>query len=153
MVIEEHHGVTSLFQQLGYVGVRHAHNAVNTGLTNDVAHMIKTYSFAIIWSEFPIAGVHVRLQRYHARMAQLCTWARLCYDVGVPFVLFGSFGRKWQDPQLKVMFDDQKLHKSYHRMCHFKLKVDSSQTDPSSTCFVAASTASLPSHSCECGLP
>ena len=141
------------FQRLGLTVERHAHRALNTGLTNLIPHKIKQLHYLAVWSEFPISGLHVRTDRIFPHMSQLCAWARLCADVDTPFILLGSFGKKWSDPQLKVMIDDGRLHISHHRLCHFGLKVDNSQVEPSNTCFVAASTRHLPSHCCRCDVP
>ena len=152
LLIEETHGAAAEFQRLGFTVERHAHRAINTGLTNCIPQKIKQRQYTALWSEFPITGPHIRAERAFAHMSQLCAWARLCADVGIPFILFGSFGKKWADPQLRVMIEDRRLHVSYHRLCHFGLKVDSTQQEPSSTCFVSASSFSLPSHCCRCGV-
>ena len=89
-----------------------------------MARDIKESKYLAVWSEFPIPGCHsIRADRAHAHMAQICSWARLCRDNAIPFIMFGSFGKKWGDPQVKAMVDDRRLHMAYHRLCHFGIKM------------------------------
>ena len=42
------------------------------------------------------------------------------------------------------------LGKSYHRLCHFGLRLDPAQQAPSRTCFVMASNIHVSGHACQC---
>ena len=142
--------MTEVVQSHGYEAERHAHKALNTGVTNNISGQIKQNVIACIWSEFPIPSMHVANDHYHAHITQLCTWARLCYDTGTLFVLYGSVGRKWRNAQLEALCDDNRLHRAYHRLCAFGLKTVSSQTEPSSACFLTLSTRHFQNHPCKC---
>ena len=125
---------------------------MNTGATNHISNDIKQGKIKVLWSEFPIKGHSVKLDRFFAHMSQLGIWARLCSDNGVDFMLVGSFGPKWNDAQIETMIADGLLSTSYHRMCHFNLKVDSSQKEPSGSCFVIAANFLVKSHPCICNV-
>ena len=153
MVIEDAHGISAKLQDLEFTVERHCHRTVNTGFTNDITHRIKQGNFALVWSEFPLPGQHLQPSKMFAHFSQLCCWARLCSDTGTPFVLFGSFGKKWENAQVKALVNDAHLSVAHHRLCHFNLRVDSSQAEPSSTCFMSASTFRMESHRCQCSVP
>ena len=153
LVIEDAHGISAKLQDLNFSVERHCHRTVNTGFTNTIAHRIKQGNFAFVWSEFPLAGQHIQPSKVFAHFSQLCCWARLCSDTGTPFVLFGSFGKKWDDAQVRALITDVRLTVAHHRLCHFGLRVDSSQAEPSSTCFISASTFPIASHRCQCSVP
>ena len=152
IIVEQHHGVTPVFQAAGFSVERHSHRDINTGLTNKIAHDIKQNMITLLWSEFPIVGYHVAPDKYFAHLAQLMSWANMCADVGILFILFGAFGSKWKDSQVEAMINTKRLMISHHRMCHFNLHVDATSTEPSSTCFVTASTKPLKPHPCKCNV-
>ena len=65
-------------------------------------------------------------------------------------ILFGSFNQL-RDGQIEDLLQDKVIKKSYYRMCHFGESVEDLPAGvKSATCFVAASTIDLPSHSCKC---
>ena len=114
MVFEKHHGITDTLQTLGYTVERHTHREINTGLTNLVAGNIKKSHYLAIWIEFPISGMHIRSDRSFAHFSQLCSWGRLCADTSTPYVLFGSFGKKWSNPQLQTLVNDGRFYVAHH---------------------------------------
>ena len=143
-MVESAHGVTAAFASFGYSTERHDHRAVDTGLTNAVAHRIRTGEFSAAWIQMPIAQLHVRKDRYFACMSQICLWARLCQECRVPLVIFGLVSTVRRDPQVEIALGNGTLTMSFHRMCHFGLKVDATQAQPSSVCFAAARRAPPP---------
>ena len=152
LVIEEFHGLAATFQNLGFCVVRHQHRALNTGITNGVPREIKQGVYAVVCSEFPLQQ-HIRKTRAHAHRAALCSWARR-HDVGIPLLITGSAGtlkhHSWADDQIHKMVRDQRLHITYHRICHFGVKVDTSRTEPSASSIAIAATVDLPQHPCVC---
>ena len=142
--------MTEALTDNGYTCVRHSHDAVNTGMTTHISHDIKQHKYTAMWVEYPLKGQHVRPRRWFAYMSQLCVWANLCLGIGIQFILFGSTGKKWEDPQLQVMMSENKLHVSKHRLCHYGIKIDPFQSEPSGTCFATASTIPIKGHPCLC---
>ena len=104
----------------------------------------------LLWIEFPLLNQHVPKDTYCAHMSQVCTWSRLCSDGQVPFVLFRSAGRKWQDPQLDLIREESVVYSSAHRACAFKVKVGVLQKESSLASFLALSTIKIPSSPCKC---
>ena len=153
LVIEPAHATTRVSIDMGFLGTRHAHNAMNTGMTSDVAHYIKKSAFAFVWAELPIIGHHLRKDRDFARTSQLLEWACLACVADVPFVIFGSHGSKWHDRQIKAGLAKQRLLMSRHQLCHFGFKVNASSDKPSSTCLVAVAPWKAPLHPCRCEAP
>ena len=145
--------MAEVFTEYGYTTTRHTHEAVNTGLTQHLSRELKEMKYAVVWIEFPIEGHHVRPKKYFAHMAQLCNWASLCAGIGTQLIIFGSTGKKWSDPQLQILLCDGKLHIAKHRACHFGIKLDAMQSEPSGSCFATASTQKIPSHQCKCDVP
>ena len=128
LVIEHSHAMTEALSDNGLTCIRHSHDAVNTGMTGHISHDIKEHKYAAMCVEFPFKGQHVRPRKWFAHMSQLCVWANLCFGIGIQFILFGSTGKKWDDPQLQIMMDDKKMHISKHRLCHFDIKIDPFQS-------------------------
>ena len=150
IVLEETHGVAEAFADQGLRVVRHNHRAVNTSSTNRIAHEIKSNRVVFFYSEYPITGKNLLPGTEYAHFSQLITWARLCHDIGVPFLLFGSFGKKWRQDQLQTAIADGLLRLTHQRLCAFGLKIDNTMAAPSATCFVAASTFNVRPHRCQC---
>lgn len=126
------------------------HRALATGMTGEVLQMIRTKVFDFIFAEFPIAGRHIPQESMHKICSTICHWAKAAADSGTLFVLFGLDGKKWMEPQISAILDERVLHKAWHRACHFGIKIDATQPQPSSTCWVTASTMQLASHKCNC---
>ena len=153
LVVEDKHGHAQTFINFGLQVVRHQPRQLNTGMTNSVAQKIKDCEFSAVVTEMPVAGVHVAPPRHHAAVHQLCTWATLCLAVGIPMIFIGTFGEKWNDPQIAALVADKQLHISHHRMCYYGVKVNPTLTKPSSSCIVTASTMWMKPHPCRCGDP
>ena len=68
-------------------------------------------------------------------------------------MLFGHIGSLKKDAQVQVAVQHKVLYLSLHRMCHFGLRVDVSQKQPSSVCFAGASTEPIEGHPCACEGP
>ena len=150
LIIDDSTDSSNLFIESGYTPIRYSHWGINTGQTNEVGAHLKAYRYALVWCDFPKLG---NKARPYAHMTCLINWANLCRQLGIPFVLFGSFGKKWNDPQLLAAVDSGTLQKRHHRLCHFGITVSGATDVPSSTCFVTAATVPLPAHPCRCEVP
>ena len=150
LVIENRQGHSQTFTDLNAKTVRHAPREVNPALTNNISRSIKQSEFSAVWAELPIPGLHCAPHKYPALMAQLCAWVVLAVAVGMPFVVFGSAGVKWQEPHLQALIADGTLRLAHHRLCHFGLKVDPTHDKPSGSMFCTASTFSMRGHPCKC---
>ena len=150
LIIDERTDVSNLFIEYGFVPVRYSHWGINTGQTNTIGSELKAYRFSMVWVEYPKL---INKQRRYAHMTCLVNWATLCKQLGVPFVLFGSFGKKWDDPQLIAAEDSGVFCKRHHRLCHYGLSVEPSLKVPSSVCFVSLSTFDTRAHPCRCEMP
>ena len=150
LVIEQSHAMTEALTDSGLTCTRHSHDAVNTGMTTSISHDIKQHKYGAVWVEFPFKGQHVKPRKWFAHMSQLCLWANLCFGIGIQFIVFGGTGTKWNDPQLQVLMTDGKLQIAKHRLCHFGIKIDQFQPEPSGTCFATASTIPVKSLPCVC---
>ena len=124
-----------------------------SSLLNKSGRELKEQKYDVVWIEFPFQGQHVRHKRYAAHVAQLCIWATLCFEIGTQFTIFGSTGQKWSDPQIQALLSDGKLQIAKHRACHFGIKPDSFQQQPSGSCFATACTLPIPWHKCKCNIP
>ena len=132
LLVDESPDVSNMFIAQGYVPVRYSHWGINTGQTNTIGAQLKSYRFSIVWVSFPKL---TNKDRKYAHMTCLLNWARSCKELGIPFVLFGSYGKKWEDPQLFASTSDGTLQKRHHRLCHFGLHVEPGTAKPSSICF------------------
>ena len=150
IVFEDYHGVTEAFQRLGYRCIRHCHRAINTGTTSRVAHDIKQNKVVFLYIEFPVVGKHVKPKEHFAVISQLLSWARLCSDCDVPFLMLGSLGSKWKDPQIATAVADRLLTLAHHRRCAFDLRINNTMQQPSGTCYVSAATIDVRPHRCRC---
>ena len=150
LVIEDKHGISQVFLDIGRQVERHSPKVVNTECTAHISDSIKSNLFSAIIAEFPVAGYHVVASQHHAVFGQLSEWARQCSSSKMPFVIIGPFGSKWREAQISALFNTQILFVAHHRMCHFGLHVDSSCKQPSSCCFVTGSTFKMANHRCTC---
>ena len=117
------HGHSQTFTEFGYFTDRHSlHETCNTGRTGHVARSIKDQVYAVVFVEYTL----FRIPKPHATSAvhNIMTWARLCTQVGVPFVIIGFFGTMRADPQLLELTDSRQLRFAYHHLCHLGLTVD-----------------------------
>ena len=89
----------------------------------------------------------------HSVMNQLCTWLQLAGELHIPAGTFGAFGHVWQHEGVQTLIRDHAFCKSHHRACHFGLKLDPKQTEPSKICFVFLCNVKTPSHLCKCSVP
>ena len=103
LVIEENHGACSVLADQQFQCERHSHRMVNTGYTDAMATRIKNYAFHLLWIHFPMAGVHVREQRFGSCMRTIGQWMRLADAAGLPAVLFGTLSRRWQEPEIEAL--------------------------------------------------
>ena len=129
LVIDENLDSSNMFIESGYTPVRYSHWGINTGHTNEISVQVKSYRYQLVWIDFPKLG---NKNRPYAHMTCLVNWANLCSQLGIPFVLFGSFGKKWNDPQLVAAIDKKLLITRHHRLCHFGIKANESIVGPSS---------------------
>ena len=149
LIIDETTDSSNLFIDNGYTPVRYSHWSINTGQTNTIGAQLKANKFKMVWIDFPKLS---NKPRPYAHMTCLLNWATLCSQLGIPLIMFGSFGKKWDDPQLLAAFEQQQLSKRHHRLCHFGIKTSKERASPSSGCFVTASTVPLPAHACQCSV-
>ena len=147
LLVDDSTDICNLFIELGCVPVRYSHWGINTGQTNTIGAELKSYKYRMVWINHPKLS---NKQRTYAHMTCLVNWAVLCSQLGIPYVMFGSFGKKWNDPQLIAATDSKTLHKRHHRLCHYGLTVDPSLKGPSSVCYITLSTVVLPAHPCRC---
>ena len=102
----------------------HRHRALNTGDTGGELKRIKEMYYGFVFIEFPVAVKHILKEDLFRTCAIICSWARACSDNAIPFMLFAAEGRKWSEPQISAMIDAKLLRKSWHRACHFGIKID-----------------------------
>ena len=95
-------------------------------------------------------GRHVRADRLHSHMVQLCTFLKTCAQSGFPCALFGAFGSQWRSAPVDSLLSESVLRKSYHRACHFGRKLDTHASGPSKICFVLASSKHVVPFACQC---
>ncbi|CAE7222318.1 unnamed protein product [Symbiodinium sp. CCMP2592] len=154
VVVEETPAVSLVLQQIGWRTVHFHPSHVNSAATASLSQRLKSMQVQALWLDLPIPGRHVHKDRLSSHMTQLCVWLRLCHELGLAAVLFGPYGRGWQAPSVQDLVDRGHVRKSYHRLCAWSFKVDVSQSEPSSTCFVAASVMQpLSGHPCACAVP
>ena len=149
LILDETIGSSNLFIEQGYFLVRYSHWGINIGQTNTIGAELKAQKYAMVWVDFPKL---INKDRRYNHITTLVNWAQICADNGIPYVMLGSFGKKWDDPQLLSAVDRGLLQRRHHRLCHFGLKINMSMSEPSSTCFVTLATFRMPAHPCRCGL-
>ena len=152
MVFEESPVLTSALQDRGWKAVRYSPQQINVGNTSQVAHDIKQGKYDLLWIDLPQIGRHVPKERMHAALSQTCRWLQLASEVDMMACAFGAFGAAWNHENFQVLTQKHNFHKSYHRACHFGLKLDQSQKEPSKICFVLLSTPKIESHLCKCSV-
>lgn len=140
-------------QDFGWKAVRYSPQQINEGPTSHVAHDIKQGKYDLVWIDLPQVGRHVPKDRMHSALSQLCRWLQLASEVGITAGTFGAFGHSWNHENFQVLVQQHKYQKSYHRACHFGLKLDHNQTEPSKICFVMLSAPKIESHLCKCDIP
>ena len=150
LILDEELHSTSILIEQGYIPVRYSHWGILTGQTNTIAARLKAQEYRIVWAAFPYVA---NKDRGYQIITAVLNWARLCKELGTPFILFGPFGKKWKDPQVTDFVSRQILILRYHRLCHFGMKADNSSIKPSSACWVTASTVDIEPHPCQCPLP
>ena len=154
VVVEETPAVSLVLQQLGWRTAHFHPSHVNSAVTASLSQRLKGMQVQALWLDLPRPGRHVHKDRLSSHMTQLCVWLRLCHELGLSAVLFGPYGRGWQAPSVQDLVERGHVHKSYHRLCAWSFKVDVSQPEPSSTCFVAATVMQpLSGHPCSCAVP
>ena len=68
--------------------------------------ILRTDQIEVVVSEFPVVEYHVAREKMHAHCTQLMTWARLCKAIGTPFMLIGTFGKKWHNQVIDQAVED-----------------------------------------------
>ena len=150
IVLEDHPAVSPLLQQRG-LQVEHLQPShVNSTATATLSRRLKEGAVSFVWFDLPIPGRQVAKAKLSAHVTQLCVWLQLCAEQGIPGAVFGAFGSQWQHACLQDLIQTRVLVKSYHRLCHFGLKIDPAQVAPSRTCFVMASNVHAQGHACRC---
>ena len=150
LVFEETPMLSNVLQDAGWKAVRYSPHQINSGNTSQIAFDIKQGHFKLLWIDLPQIGRHVSKDRMHSMLSQLCRWLQIASEVGVTACVFGAFGHSWSNENFQVLTQQHKFHKSYHRACHFGLKLDITQTAPSKICFVLLSKPKVESHLCNC---
>ena len=119
---------------------------------NKVSSYIQDGAVDMLAVELPTPGVDIKAEKATHFYRTLNRWiasAKPFLQKGMIILIFGTFCKHWQEPMLDDMVQAGILHKSYHRLCHFDLKLGQ-QEAPSSACFVTASNIQLEGHGCKC---
>lgn len=150
LVFEDAPSLSVLLQNVGWKAIRFSPHQINTGTTANVGQDIKKGLYDLLWIDMPLPGRHIAKDRMHSALTQLCRWLQLASECGVPAGLFGAFGNNWKHTALLTLVSEHNFAKSYHRACHFKLKLNKQQTQPSKICFVYLGNPRAQSHICKC---
>lgn len=142
--------LSKVLQDNGWKVDRYSPHHLNTGNTSQLALDIKQGRYHLVWIDLPQVGRHVPKDRMHSALSQLCRWLQLACEVGASACAFGAFGHSWTHENFSILLQQHNFHKSYHRACHFGLKLDMTQDAPSKICFVLVSTPMIESHLCKC---
>ena len=153
VVIEESPVLSNVLQTAGWHAVRFSPQHVNTGTTASLSLEIKHMKYDLIWVDLPLVGRHIRKEKYFSALTQICTWAQLAAEAGVMIGIFGAYGAAWNHASFASLSANHRFLKSYHRACHFGLKLDPQLDNPSKICFVFLSSPSCNSHQCKCNVP
>ena len=153
IVIEETPAVSTVLQQMGWQVEHLHHNHLRGTVAVHVPQRLRNHQVHALWVDFPCKGRHVKADNLHTCLVQLSTWLKHAKEAGIPAMLFGAYGSQWLAAPVADSVGQGILRKSYHRICHFGLKVDPQNSSPSKTCFVGASTNPVPSHQCQCQVP
>ena len=101
-----------------------------------MAKRIKMQEFSFLCINFQRRKAEdVSPQRIRKFIAQMCLWIRLAKEAGADVVLIGITGPHWDGTQFLQLTEDKVLWESKHRLCHFGLKLDTSDEKPSNVCF------------------
>lgn len=153
VVIEESPVLSNVLQTAGWHAVRFSPQHVNTGTTASLSLEIKHMKYDLMWVDLPLVGRHIRKEKYFSALTQICTWAQLAAEAGVMIGIFGAYGAAWNHASFASLSANHRFLKSYHRACHFGLKLDPQLDNPSKICFVFLSSPSCNSHQCKCNVP
>ena len=152
LVLEESPSISTILQDRGWKAVRHSPCHINTGTTATIGRDIKQGVYDMLWIEMPLRGRHIAKDRMHSALHQLCRWLLLASEANVPAGVFGAFGSSWKHEAFHALTSKQGFGKSYHRACHFNLKLDPKQEQPSKICFVFLANPRTESHQCKCNV-
>ena len=83
-------------------------------------------------------------------MCQLSRWLQLASEVGTKAGVFAAFGQSWNYESFQALMQSHGFRKTYHRACHFGLKLDPQQEVPSKICFVFLGNKDVSPHPCKC---
>ena len=147
LIVEQQHVMTGVFQDKGYACERHAPSAVNTVYTSHVIAKLRRNCYSAVWLDYPRKSI---LARGRGILSQLLLWLVVCARAQVPAYLFGPSGSHWNERQLRQMCADPLFYETRHRACHFGLKLDAMQPEPSAASFTCLSTVAVVPHLCLC---
>ena len=94
LVIEETQCLSTVLQDAGWNVLRFSPQQINTGVTSTVSLDIKQNKIERVWIDMPLVGRHIRKERMHSAMNQVCTWLKLASELGVDACLYGAFWPK-----------------------------------------------------------
>ena len=109
-------------------------------------HQARPISFA--WIDLPLPGRHIPKERMHSAVCQLGRWLQLASEVGTKAGVFAAFGQSWNYASFQTLMQSHGFRKTYHRACHFGLKLDPQQEAPSKICFVFLGNKDVSPHPC-----
>lgn len=153
LIFEESPFLSTILQEAAWKTVRYSPQQINSGATPQLSHDLKHGRFQFLWIDMPQVGRQIPKDRMQSAMIQVCRWVQLACEAGIPACLFGAFGRAWLNEDIQALMQYHGMSKSYHRACHFGLRLNKGQPEPSKICFVLLSSPSVQSSPCKCNLP
>ena len=147
LIIEPRHLMAKVLCDRGFQCERHEPRAVNTQYTSHVPAQLSRGAYQLIWIEFPR-----KADRENGRgiIGRLMLWLETCSRALIPAFMFGPVGPHWRDAHLIQLINREQVYRTIHRACHFGLKIDATQEEPSSAAFVCVSTVNVEPHPCLC---
>ena len=128
------------------------HRSADRVENNKISASLKVGEIKLLLVEIPAASKDLPPDKMTHFLRLVSRWveaAKPHLQHGTVVAIIGTFSKHWQEPVLKDTVASNVLHQTYHRCCHFGLKIGD-QDQPSSACFVVASNVKIESHPCRC---
>ena len=149
LLISVFHSTVLAFQDCGWTPTRLRPVELLRSSFDDVLGRIKQAEYSAVWVDLTDARQFAgqeRTSQVVSRLNVLAIWAN---RQAIPMVLSASRNSAWDHPAVQELVFRHHFYESYHRWCHFGVKM-SSTVPASGARHKVMSTVPLPNHPCKC---
>ena len=150
-VIDDASDISDALQDLGYHVVVIDPRALLKNRSE--VKCLRQGQFSFGWITEPIRGRRIHPDKYGAGCSEIVAMMYAAEESSTPCVLYGAFGAFWNQPDVYGMSTREAIVKRFHRLCHFRIKIDPDIVVPSSACMITLSfNLPIKNHSCKCNM-